>query len=348
MDYLGNKRSIAGRVVAAIEGGRPRGKSLRVLDAFSGTAAISRALRRRGHRVHANDTLTLCGAWAASALLVPSYPTFAGLRSLGHAAEDRYPSIIAHLDGLQGTDGFITKSFSPASAAACGVERRYLTEANARRVDAVRTEIAQWQPELSDGEHGLLLASLVDAVMRVSNTAGTYGCYLKEWKASAHAPLALRMLPLPTDNDTSQHLVTCDDAVSVGAEADVDVLYADPPYTKRQYAAYYHVLETIVRADEPPLSGSTGLRPWKTDASDWCYKRRAPQALDALITKSSAPRVVLSYSNDGQIDHQTVLDILATHGSASFEEFGLRRYRSSRLPHKGDTVTERIYTLDRG
>lgn len=348
MDYLGNKRAIAGRVVAAVEGGREDRRGLRVLDAFSGTAAVSTALRARGHRVLANDNLELCAAWARAALLVPAHPAFAGLQAeFGLAESTAYAGVVAHLDALAGTEGFATRSFSPASVEFCGVERRYLTHENARRVDAIRAAIERWQPRLTEGEHGLLLATLVDAVMRVSNTAGTYGCYLKGWKGCALDPLTLKTLSLPDDDDPSGHRVTCDDAVAVAAESDVDVLYADPPYTKRQYAAYYHVLETIVRNDEPPLTGSTGLRPWQTHASDWCYKRRAPAALEALVTKSSAERIVLSYSEDGQIDHNTLLDLMSGHGSVSFKEFGLRRYRSSRLPHKGDTVIERIYMLER-
>ena len=42
-----------------------------------------------------------------------------------------------------------------------------------------------------------------------------------------------------------------------------DTVYLDPPYTKRQYAAYYHVLETLAYGDEPEVSGVTGLRPWE-------------------------------------------------------------------------------------
>ncbi|MCZ5120468.1 DNA adenine methylase [Escherichia coli] len=30
-----------------------------------------------------------------------------------------------------------------------------------------------------------------------------------------------------------------------------DLCYIDPPYMKRQYAANYHILETLARGDEP-------------------------------------------------------------------------------------------------
>ena len=40
-----------------------------------------------------------------------------------------------------------------------------------------------------------------------------------------------------------------------------DTVYLDPPYTKRQYAAYYHILETISLGDEPIVEGICGIRP---------------------------------------------------------------------------------------
>ena len=40
-----------------------------------------------------------------------------------------------------------------------------------------------------------------------------------------------------------------------------DTVYLDPPYTKRQYAAYYHILEAISLGDEPIVEGICGIRP---------------------------------------------------------------------------------------
>jgi adenine-specific DNA-methyltransferase len=346
MEYLGNKAGLLSHVVAAVEGGERR-RRLRVLDAFCGTSVVAKAMRNRGHFVHANDHLALCAAWASAALLVPNRPTFVGLeRSVLPPSSRPYEHLVTQLNSLPPVKGFIARNFSPLSAQRAGVERRYFTVDNAGRIDAIRGQIKAWESELTSGERGLLLSTLLAAVIGVSNTAGTYGCYLKGWKPKALQPLLLRPLQLPVDNHVS-HEVTCKEALSVAAEAEVDVLYADPPYTKRQYAAYYHVLETLVQDDEPELVGSTGLRPWQSQASDWCYKRRAPGALEALIAKACAPRIVLSYSEDGHIDHEFILELLRMHGSVAYREVKQRRYRSSQLPHKGTELTERIYSLER-
>lgn len=343
MDYLGHKAALLPNVLAAIERGVKR--PMRVLDAFSGTAAVAAALRSRGHEVHANDHLALCGSWARAALHTPSSP-FPGRAASSRSPGAGYLDALKELQATRPLEGFVTQHYSPASLAVDGVERQYLTSANAARIDGMRARIEEWRPHLGPGEADLLLSTLVAATMDVSNTAGTYGCYLKHWKASAVRPLRLRPLPIPTDDHTGHTVTTLDAEVVIG-EVDADVVYADPPYTKRQYAAYYHLLETLVRDDHPVLTGSTGLRPWQEQASDWCYRRLAPRALDALITKSSAPRVVLSYNEDGQIAHDTVLAVLGAHGDVRVEEIPLRRYRSSRRAHKGALVTERLYTLDR-
>jgi adenine-specific DNA-methyltransferase len=182
--------------------------------------------------------------------------------------------------------------------------------------------------------------------VRVGNVAGTYGCYLKDWKPRALRPLALEPVrPGPGRGDG--HRVTCQDAERAVAETDAELVYADPPYTKRQYAAYYHLLNTLVGDDDPPLTGATGLPRWQRWASDWCHARRAPAALDRLVAKSAAPVLVLSYSSDGHIPHATILDVLTTYGRVEQVELERRRYKSSRLAHKAPTVVERVYVVRR-
>ena len=272
-----------------------------------------------------------------AALFVPAMPGFEGvLDDVACSPSSPFERVVAHLDSLDPLEGFFTRHYSPSSKGLDGVERRYFTVGNAGRIDAIRNQIDCWRAKLTEGEHALLLSTLVDATFEVSNTAGTYGCYLKAWKPKALRDLQLQARPL-TRGSTAGHRVTCADAAVIASEVEADVLYADPPYTKRQYAAYYHVLETLVRNDNPPLTGTTGLRPWHTEASDWCYRRHARSALDALVTKSSAQRLVLSYNDDGQIPHADIVTILGEHGEVRFDELQVRRYRSSGLQHRART-----------
>lgn len=345
MEFLGNKTALLPEITRIVGAHVPPGGV--VADVFSGTAAVSTELRRAGYAVHANDLLPLCGTWARAALLGLPTARFAGLVPLlGDLGDDPYARVIDHLDRLDPVDGWVTRNYTPAALATAGVERRYLTIANGRRVDATRETVRAWRPLLTEPEHAMLLASLVSAVLTVSNIAGTFGCYLKEWKPRALRPLALVPGPLGTGR-ADGHRVTCADAERAVAETPADLVYADPPYTKRQYAAYYHLLNTLVGDEDPALTGSTGLPRWQRWGSDWCHARRAPEALDRLAAKTAAPVLVLSYSSDGHIPHERILEVLGAYGVVRVVEAERRRYKSSRLVHRSPTVLERFYVMAR-
>lgn len=347
-EYIGNKRAILDFVARAIVEQSGSG-SPEILDLFSGTGVVSASFKMLGYRVTANDHLATCFNLTSAILLNDCAPCFAGLAAgglEGIGKEGAYQQVLDYLNRLAPRPGgFVHQNFSPASVNAIGVERRYFTEANAQKIDVIRDQIAAWHPLLTDAEHALLISNLVQAVSAVSNVAGTFGCYLKHWKQRALAPLVLR----PTSfigGDKDNHAVASLEAHDMVKHSTARIIYADPPYTKRQYAAYYHVLETIVRNDKPTLTGSTGLRDWETHSSDFCYKRKAPGALKDLLSSMKCEHFFLSYNEDGQMEHNKILDVMRPYGKVSFREMPLRRYKSSSLPHKGPTVAERIYHLE--
>ncbi|MDN2717449.1 DNA adenine methylase [Janthinobacterium sp. SUN120] len=346
-EYIGNKRALLDFVAGTIVDESGSGEK-EILDLFSGTGVVSAAFKTLGYAVTANDHLSTCFNLTSAVLLNHTEPSFAGLSSslVGrNSAVGPYEAILDHLNNLPlRPGGFAHKNFSPASAIEIETERRYFTEINAQKIDVVRDQIESWRPVLTDAEHALLISDLVRAVSAVSNVAGTFGCYLKQWKVRALNPLVLRPSGF-VDGRRNGHSVLSMEAHDAVPQAKARIIYADPPYTKRQYAAYYHVLETIVRNDKPVLIGSTGLRNWETHASDFCYKRRAIGALDALLSVMDCEHFFLSYNEDGQMEHDQILDVLGGYGSVGFREMSLRRYKSSALPHKGPNVAERIYHL---
>ena len=342
-EYIGNKRSLIGFITDTVSKRIGNGQR-EVCDLFSGTGAVSAAFKAMGHAVTANDHLATCFNLTAATLLNHAAPRFVGLPpALKRRGPTPYHSVLTYLNDLSPEPGgFIHRNYSPFSKNFVGFERRYFSEINAIQADTIRCEIERWRPYLSDGEHALLLSDLIRAVSAVSNVAGTYGCYLKQWKRRALAPLVLRESTF-VDGRADGHRVMSLDAVDAVSASTCSVIYADPPYTKRQYAAYYHVLETIVRNDEPSLTGSTGLRNWESHASDFCYKRRADGALEKILQAMNCEHFFLSYNDDGQIAHSRILEVLSAFGRTSYVETGLRRYKSSSRPHKGPMVTERLY-----
>lgn len=341
--YLGSKARQAGWIASYISSVLEPGA--RVADVFSGTAAVSVALKASNLSVVANDHLEWAYHAARAALLNDRPPTFVGLPlCVEPYGADRYDAILSHLEDLAGADGFVPREYSPSGPAA----RRYLTAENARRIQAIRRRIGEWAACLAPQEFSLLLSDLLVAVSAVSNTAGTYGSYLKEWKAPALFPLTLYRSSLVPSGPGATHEVHSDDANELVRRLSVDAVYADPPYTKRQYAAYYHVLETIAAGDEPSVTGSTGLRPWEHLSSPYCLRRHAARALADLVSNSSGRHFFLSYNADGQIRHDEILEILSAQGLVALREFKTRRYRSSEIKGQEPHVVERFYHLDRG
>lgn len=88
---------------------------------------------------------------------------------------------------------------------------------------------------------------------------------------------------------------------------DVDVVYADPPYTRDHYSRYYHVLETIVEGDRPVISKMTvggkkkfshGLYREERYQSPFCIRSLAPGIFEEMfsICSERSKTLLLSYS----------------------------------------------------
>jgi adenine-specific DNA-methyltransferase len=348
IEFIGHKKNLLPFIVAVIER-EAHGAPREIADLFCGTAAVSRRFKELGYRVIANDQLVFCATFAKASLLLDAEPAFAGIPvDLGdHTTSllplSRYLSVVGYLNALPALQGFLYRNYSPASLRYSDVERMYFTEENSARIDAIRCRIGQWAQALTQGEEALLLCDLIRASNEVSNIAGTYGCYLKFWKERAKRQLCLK--PSSITPGGAGHQVFCEDANKLVERIQVPIIYADPPYTKRQYTAYYHILETIAVGDEPEVFGKTGLRPWEDRASAYCYRDRAPQALADLIQKLSCQFFFMSYSGDGQIPHETILEILSTRGAVKTYSADYKRYKSNPVSRRDNPLKERLYAL---
>jgi len=316
--YIGSKARIATSILDLI----PARSGARFVDLFCGSGAVSRAAAERGWSVYANDQLNCAAILTEGQLVAPFEVPF---RQLGG-----YLEAVRQLNEAAQIDGFIFREYSPSGLSHSGHERRYFTTDNARRIDGMRLQIQRWGTDglVTPTEKRLLLADLLEAANGVASTAGTYGCFMRQWIPRSMADISLvgREL-LPRRN---RYAIETMDAFAVTVRRD-DVLYLDPPYTRRQYAAYYHVLETIAQGDEPEVSGVTGLRPWRHLSSPFCHKRHALNALIHLLRQTPANRVFISYSDQGHIQLSDALAALRALGRVelhSVREIG--RYRPNR------------------
>ena len=330
--YLGSKTRVLDALAPLI--GEPVSPDARFVDAFAGTGTVAAAAADLGWRVHINDHLRCAKLLSSARMLAADDVRYAHLGGYARAIE--------RLNAVRPANGFIWREYSPASSTHAPRPRRYFTEENAARLDGIRARIREWQAAsaITHYEEALLLADLLEGASSVANTAGTFGCFLAEWSRSALQPLRLKKRALRANS--IRFTASEKDVFSVRTHA-CDTVYLDPPYTKRQYAAYYHVLETLAHGDEPAVSGVTGLRPWQRKASAFCYKRHALSALLRLAKGIRALRVLISYSDDGHIQLPELADGLRPHGAVKVHQLcDIPRYQpnGSERPSVGEFVIE--------
>jgi len=345
MRFIGSKERLVSSIGRIL---RSRfGEGSLVGDLFCGTAMVSAFLKQMGYRVIANDNLFFCTVMARAMLLISEEPEFSGLGNLTNAQTKLvfsvYDDVLDYLNKLPPIKGFIYNNYSREGTKGQQNERNYFTGENAGRIDAIRSQIEEWYKvnAITYDEKCLLLTDLLDATVSVSNTAGTYGFFLKHLEPRALKGITLkrsRIVPGRTD-----HLIFNRDANELAQEITVDVAYLDPPYNWRQYAAYYHVLETIAKYDSPQVSGKSGLRPWGEQRSRYSYRKDACNALAEIINTINARAILLSYNADGLVTHEEIMDILSSVGEPEVETVVLPRYISSFGGSDNHTVKERLY-----
>ena len=334
--YIGSKARIVEAIIDHIgpsDGGV-------FVDAFAGTGAVAEAASLAGWRVHVNDHLTSSAIMSYARLTSKANIPFEGLSG--------YERAISTLNEAPRARGFIWREYSPASSNHCDVSRMYFTEENAQKIDGARQKICAWRRDnvITPHEERVLIADLMRAANRIANTAGTYGCFLSKWQRQSLDALVieprefLESAPHATMSTRDVHEVPC---------VPEDTVYLDPPYTKRQYAAYYHILETIALGDEPQVKGVCGIRPWREKASDFCYKVRAAKAIERLIAALPARRIFLSYSTEGHVPIKSLSDSLAGIGELSVHSLqNIGRYRPNKAASKAASdVGELLFCIEK-
>ena len=258
-----------------------------------------------------------------------------------------YLNVLSYLNNLEGIEGFFYKEYCPeGSRLHSQWERKYFTENNAKKIDAIRKKIKEWKSakKITDIEHALLLVNLIESVNTVANISGTYGCFLKKFENNAKKSMMLK--PFNFIHGRIDHIVTCEDVFISAQKTNAGIIYLDPPFTKRQYITYYHIPETIASEDEPKIEGKTGISSWEEKASIFCYKRKALKAFKKLLDILWPRDIFLSYSSDGHMNKEEILELLKSYGKTELFEYEQKRFKSNKN-HNHNKLTEYLFYLRR-
>lgn len=306
--YLGSKRLLAPLIVEIV---RRTARGPRVLDLFSGTARVGHALKASGFAVVANDHNRYAATLARCYVQADREDVAATARRL-----------IGEFNRLPGQAGYVTDTFCRQS--------RFFHPKNGARIDAIREAIAAgaFEPELE----AVLLVSLMEAADRVDSTTGVQMAYLKQWAPRAHNDLELRLpnlLPRAAGGKGEAHEL---DALDAAARLDADVAYLDPPYNQHKYLGNYHVWESLVRWDKPPVYGIACKRiDCRDRGSAFNSRPGAAEAMRRLIETVKAGTLVVSFNDEGYIARQQMEALLSTRGRVQTIRRPYRRYVGAQI-----------------
>ena len=323
MRYIGSKVNLLSEIRAVVELQAPGSEIF--CDIFAGTGVVGREFKS-SHQIISNDILYFSFVLNAAYNGLPKRPDFKRLSKKLGADPIDFLNAITVSEAELTHDDFTALSYSPAGVAG----RLYLSVTNALKIDRIRQTIARWleSGDISQAESYYFLASLIEEVPSVSNTTGTYGAYLKHWDSRAKNPLTLSHLEIIESSKDNRTFNA--DANELIHRISGDVLYIDTPYNSRQYSSNYHLLESLARYDRPELKGVTGTRVDKSGESAYCRKKSVYDSFDYLIGNADFSTIVVSYSSDGLLKEDQLIELMTKHGnerSLMFRKIPYRRYK---------------------
>jgi adenine-specific DNA-methyltransferase len=355
--YIGNKRKLLRLIHQAIQNSSQREGAF--VDFFAGSGVVSRLAKLLGYRVIANDWEPYAEAINRCYIACNGPPKFASLGG--------YEQAIRTLSALTPKVGWVTEHLCPRDDEHYDVktDRMFYMRRNGMLIDAVREQIAVWKDagRISDVEEACLLAPLVYQACYRSNTSGVFKGFHNGWggrtKTALYRIATDLVLDMPVFWDNGQkNLVFCQDAHALAerlSAQEVDVAYLDPPYNQHPYGSNYHVLNSVVLWDKPPLERqiTRGTKAairldWRTDRrSAYNYRDEATAAYRRLLGTINARYILTSYSTDGTIPLLELLQSNVERGHVSLEMQGYKRYRvSSQRFSKKPMNVEFVLTVD--
>lgn len=329
MRYLGNKTRLLGPINQLIEDKNISGGVF--ADLFTGTGSVADHFKDR-FEIITNDLLRYASLFSEAKVSFSEVPKFPRFKKHFKVTPFEYWNTY---DYSNETAGFITLNFSPRG------DRKFFQEKNAIKIDTIRRQLDEFREAnlLSEKEWVYLLASLLESVMSVSNTSGTYEAFFKDWEPRSNKNLILEPLSMEKRPLFSKRNVTYnDDSNELVRHIEGDVAYIDTPYTVTQYASAYHVLETIALNDSPEIAGKTGRRV-ERKMSDYSKRNAAKAAFEDLLRQLKFTHVIISYSNQSLIPLDEFVELIqkfAINGDVEVRAINFREYKNLNASQKGD------------
>lgn len=309
-------------------------------DLFTGSASVADYFKDR-YKIITNDLLASSCVFAEAKIKNSKIPTFNKFKSVKNADPFEYFSEKQY----DFSDGhFIWKNYSPKNG------RQFFTEDTANKIDGIRLELSGLLRDeiIDNNEFNFLLGSLLETVMGLSNTTGTYEAFLKEWDKRAFKDFVLGPLEMKHSLLYSADNITYNrDANELIREISGDILYLDTPYTVTDYNSAYHLLETITKYDNPEIRGKTGRRIERPEKSHYTVLKKVSAAYEDLIKNAKFRDIIISYSTQSLMPVNTLVEMLNKYSSEEVfvKYYPYREYKNIRSSQKGGNLREILIHL---
>jgi len=345
--YLGNKSLISEKIIDIVRQIASPGDL--VFDAFSGSLAVSAALRSAGFEVASNDINHFSWLFARAYFSASELPNPPGVTALNSGVswaywqeelarltdedlseipyDQRRSDIFDHYCEEGANSAFVSKRGASG-------RRRFFSAENARAIDRALNRIRYRYKEGQIDEQGrcILTAALINAVEKISNTQGTYHDFPRDFVDSrALRPITLRMPdPEVFSGPPSRYIGKAEDSLEFARRIPHhSVIYLDPPYNFRQYTSYYFMLNLLSSyaeiddldqyfSDVEFVRGQNMKDDFK---STFCNRRDFIPSLRTLIQRANADHVILSYYDGPNHWGSFKSEDAETEGKKLLEEF---------------------------
>jgi adenine-specific DNA-methyltransferase len=301
MRYFGSKVSTIETIHNLVSKRMPSGS---FCDPFGGIGSVGSYFQSKGYSVWSGDILNFAHYFQIARLKYSQPLPFK--RIIAELGLENRNDLIDLLNSVTPQNGWFVKEYSE--------KRHFFTARNARRIQACRRKIMAWAQKgwLSHGEHAVLIASLINSMDKVANTAGTYYAFLKKWHRKARNDFRFDLIPVVSSK--GKGYCFHEPAKELVRRRHFDILYLDPPYNQRSYAHYYHLPETLALGTTPKVHGLSGIPSNISAISEFNRPMEARHALIDILNNASFGLLLFHYTDHGIITPQEVRYILSSYG----------------------------------
>lgn len=311
--YLGNKNALTSWILGNIPDHAFHGT---FFDVFAGTGAVSAAAAASGRfeKLVINDFL-----YSNEAI----YKGYFGRGKIDMALAEQ---VVSQAEKLAKSENYFSINFGG----------KYFSEESARQIGAIRQTIDELIPNPESRTRYFVLASLVYSADRSANTVGHYEAFLRN--NSQERVFEFQFItPISANAEIFRR-----DSNELVSEVAANVAYVDPPYNSRQYSRFYHVLETLVKWDQPELFG-IAQKPAPENISEYS-KVGAVDAMSDLVKNINAEVILISYNNTfepksssskNKISLEDLSEICAMKGKVRIEEIEHRHFNAGKTNFTG-------------